>query len=340
MVGGGPGAIVGVPDAAVAARRDDNRAEDNDVRIRSASVRCRNHWRRTLRCSVCAGGGTVDPGRDDPRVEHGVHRRHGRQRRAAGAAARSQRDARRRAMGRRGLSRCFSPRCCWPAALRAIDSAGGASSLLGVALFALPRSGAGSRQRPRADPRARAAGHRRRAARAGQPRDHQRLVRRSTSAARRSAPGPAPRAITAALGPVLGGWLIDHLSWRAAFFINVPLAVVAIAIALRHVPESRNAGSRRSLDWPAHCWRRSGSAASSTASSNRRTQAGYDPRSSRRSRWASLALAAFVAVEMHRAAPMLPLQLFRSTHFHRRQPADVPALRSARRKPLLRSART
>jgi EmrB/QacA subfamily drug resistance transporter len=45
-------------------------------------------------------------------------------------------------------------------------------------------------------------------------------------------------AITAAIGPVLGGWLIDHLSWRAVFFINIPLAIVVIVIALRHVPES------------------------------------------------------------------------------------------------------
>src|ERR1700682_5534187 len=57
-------------------------------------------------------------------------------------------------------------------------------------------------------------------------------------------------AITAALGPVLGGWLIDHLSWRAVFFINLPLAIVVIAIALRYVPESRNAETRGSLDWP------------------------------------------------------------------------------------------
>src|SRR5882762_6530733 len=44
-------------------------------------------------------------------------------------------------------------------------------------------------------------------------------------------------AITTALGPVFGGWLIDHLSWRAAFFINVPLAAAVLAVALRHVPE-------------------------------------------------------------------------------------------------------
>ncbi len=51
-------------------------------------------------------------------------------------------------------------------------------------------------------------------------------------------------AITAAVGPVLGGWLIEHASWRWAFFINVPLAAAVIAISLRHIPESRNASCR------------------------------------------------------------------------------------------------
>jgi EmrB/QacA subfamily drug resistance transporter len=55
-------------------------------------------------------------------------------------------------------------------------------------------------------------------------------------------------AITAALGPVLGGWLIEHASWRWAFLINVPLAAAVIAISLRHIPESRNAAARH-VDW-------------------------------------------------------------------------------------------
>src|SRR5437868_971656 len=45
-------------------------------------------------------------------------------------------------------------------------------------------------------------------------------------------------AITAAIGPVLGGWLVEHFSWRAVFFINIPLALFVVAITLARVPES------------------------------------------------------------------------------------------------------
>ncbi len=55
-------------------------------------------------------------------------------------------------------------------------------------------------------------------------------------------------AITTAIGPVLGGWLIEHASWRWAFFINVPIAAAVIVISLWHIPESRNSGGGR-IDW-------------------------------------------------------------------------------------------
>lgn len=55
-------------------------------------------------------------------------------------------------------------------------------------------------------------------------------------------------AITAAIGPVFGGWLIEHVSWRAVFFINVPLAAMVLLLVFRHVPESRDEESK-SLDW-------------------------------------------------------------------------------------------
>jgi EmrB/QacA subfamily drug resistance transporter len=56
-------------------------------------------------------------------------------------------------------------------------------------------------------------------------------------------------AITATIGPVLGGWLVDHASWRWVFFINLPLAVIVIGITLLHVPESRDEAMPNKLDW-------------------------------------------------------------------------------------------
>jgi EmrB/QacA subfamily drug resistance transporter len=55
-------------------------------------------------------------------------------------------------------------------------------------------------------------------------------------------------AITMAVGPVLGGWLIEHASWRWAFLINVPIAAAVIAISLGHIPESRSATAGH-VDW-------------------------------------------------------------------------------------------
>jgi len=55
-------------------------------------------------------------------------------------------------------------------------------------------------------------------------------------------------AITTAVGPVLGGWLIEHASWRWAFFINLPVGAAVIAISLWHIPESRRAAAGH-VDW-------------------------------------------------------------------------------------------
>jgi EmrB/QacA subfamily drug resistance transporter len=55
-------------------------------------------------------------------------------------------------------------------------------------------------------------------------------------------------ALTAAAGPVLGGWLVDQVSWRAIFLLNVPLAVAAAGLAMLFACESRDPQAR-SLDW-------------------------------------------------------------------------------------------
>ena len=56
-------------------------------------------------------------------------------------------------------------------------------------------------------------------------------------------------AITTALGPVIGGWLIQHVSWRAAFFLNVPLAVIVVALSLRFMDESHDPSRTARIDW-------------------------------------------------------------------------------------------
>jgi MFS family permease len=54
--------------------------------------------------------------------------------------------------------------------------------------------------------------------------------------------------VATAIGPFLGGWLISAVSWRLIFFINLPIAVAVIVIAVRHVPESRAPGPAPPLD--------------------------------------------------------------------------------------------
>jgi MFS family permease len=56
-------------------------------------------------------------------------------------------------------------------------------------------------------------------------------------------------AITTAIGPVLGGWLVQHASWRWVFSINLPLATAVIVISVWRIPETRLAGAGR-VDWP------------------------------------------------------------------------------------------
>jgi EmrB/QacA subfamily drug resistance transporter len=55
-------------------------------------------------------------------------------------------------------------------------------------------------------------------------------------------------AITTALGPVLGGWLAQSISWRAVFFINLPLAALVVVVSLFGVPESRDEDAPKRID--------------------------------------------------------------------------------------------
>ena len=122
-------------------------------------------------------------------------------------------------------------------------------------------------------------------------------------------------AITTALGPVMGGWLIEHVSWRAVFFLNLPLAVVVLLLVFRFVPESRDEEETGKLDLVG--------AALATVSLGaivygliESSRLGFHSPVVIIALSSSLIfLFAFVVVEARRRHPMMPLTLFRSRNF-------------------------
>jgi EmrB/QacA subfamily drug resistance transporter len=117
--------------------------------------------------------------------------------------------------------------------------------------------------------------------------------------------------ITAALGPVLGGWIVQHFSWRWVFFINLPIAAVVICISLWRVPESRS-GTSRKLDWPGAVLATFGLGAATFALIEA-------PRGGLEVQLAGLmgvlCLGAFLVVEARSSSPMVSMELFRSRTF-------------------------
>ena len=120
--------------------------------------------------------------------------------------------------------------------------------------------------------------------------------------------------ITAALGPVLGGYLVENVSWRAAFLINVPLAVVVVLISLRHVPESRDPDAAR-LDFPGAILATSGLGGIVYALIESNVSGFDDTKVLASLILGALALVAFVFVERRSREPMMPLGLFKSRNF-------------------------
>jgi EmrB/QacA subfamily drug resistance transporter len=117
--------------------------------------------------------------------------------------------------------------------------------------------------------------------------------------------------ITMAIGPVLGGWLIEHLSWRWAFFLNLPIAALVVLISYR-VPESRDEEMVQRLDgWGAFL---------ATVGLCGITFALIEAARGGRDVWIAgvvgvTAMVGFFVVEARSTAPMLPLGVFRSRTF-------------------------
>lgn len=118
--------------------------------------------------------------------------------------------------------------------------------------------------------------------------------------------------VAGAAGPLVGGWLVDVASWRWAFFINVPLAVVVALLLVRYVPESRDVGPPRRFDLAGGLLAAVGlggvTYALTEASSGGWAVAGC-------ALVGVAALGAFLQVERRRRSPMLPLELFASRDF-------------------------
>ena len=121
-------------------------------------------------------------------------------------------------------------------------------------------------------------------------------------------------AIAAALGPVLGGWLIDHFSWRWAFLVNIPLAVAVLAITHSRVGESRDPAAPR-LDWIGATLATAGIGALVFGLIESAQRGWSDPRVVGAFVLSVVALGVFVFCETRIAAPMLPPHLFRSRDF-------------------------
>ena len=122
-------------------------------------------------------------------------------------------------------------------------------------------------------------------------------------------------AIAAGAAPLLGGWLVDHASWRAIFLINPLAAVPTLWIAWHRVPESRDSEATGDLDWRGALLAFAGLGS---------IVYGFISASSRG--WQNVVvlgevaagavlLTAFVVAEHSRASPMMPLELFRSRRF-------------------------
>lgn len=117
-----------------------------------------------------------------------------------------------------------------------------------------------------------------------------------------------------AVGPFLGGWLVDVASWRLVFLINLPVAAFTIWAALTHVPETRDEEANRDVDVPGALAIAAGLAGVVYALIQGPAY-GFGPVTIAVGVAGAAALAAFPLIERRSRNPMVPLDMFRSGQF-------------------------
>jgi len=121
-------------------------------------------------------------------------------------------------------------------------------------------------------------------------------------------------ALMAAAGAVIGGWMIDTLSWRWIFFANVPIAAVILAVVAMRVPESRD-DKARGLDWFGAALITASLAGLAYGLLGSQTRGFGDPIVLAALIAGATAFAVFLMIERRLASPIVPLRLFRSSTF-------------------------
>lgn len=120
--------------------------------------------------------------------------------------------------------------------------------------------------------------------------------------------------LAAAIGPFLGGWLIDLWSWRLVFLINLPLAAVVVVVALRYVPETVDPEASPQLDL-AGCILGALGLAGLTYALIAVGESGWTPLTIVAGVVGVASLAGFLVVERRSDHPLVPLDLFASLQF-------------------------
>src|SRR5215469_7615608 len=121
--------------------------------------------------------------------------------------------------------------------------------------------------------------------------------------------------VGSAVGPFIGGWLIQAVSWRLIFAINVPIAALVVAVSLRHVPESRDMRATGRLDITGSALVTVGLIGLTYGLIEGPIRGWTSPLPLTALIVGVALLAAFVWWERRAAQPVMPLSLFRSTQF-------------------------